>query len=109
MTQVHDQSQFRAAIADHFLRGYHARHDALEIHLESGSFAAAVRETRDISRNASDAGLSAIGRAADMTGTFLKEELAQEMPDQAAMHRALDAFLDVSLQVCNPTEFRNAS
>lgn len=106
MTQVLDQSQFRAAMAERFLSSYHDRHDALEIHLESGTFDEAARVASDIADNASFAGLSTIGSAASMTGTFLREELAQACPDIPAMHNALDAFLDVSLQVCNPTAFR---
>ena len=104
MTQVVDQSQFTQAMREHFLSGYYARHDTLEVLLESERFAAAAQITSDIATAARRAGLARVENAARMTGEFLTTELSLPTPDRFAMRRVLNAFLDVSMQVCNPTE-----
>ena len=104
MTQVADQFQFTQALREHFLSGYYARHDMLEVFLESERFAAAAQIANDIAASARRVGLPRVEAAARVTGDFLRDEISAPEPDRFAMRRVLNAFLDISMQVCNPTE-----
>ena len=100
-------------LRDRFLSHHYARHDGLEILLDDmrqdkDAVAAAGKAEavlHKIAGAAGSLGLADLGKAASLTETFLREQIAQPDPDLAAMCEALDAFLDVSLQVCNPTAF----
>ena len=101
------------ALKDRFLTHHFDRHDRLELLLEQmrkghdaeASARQAEALLHKIAGAAGSLGLAELGKAAMLVETFLRAHLATQPQDFAAIGDALDAFLDVSLEVCNPTDF----
>ena len=95
-----------------FIQTYYSRHDELEVlldaSLQSGlarnSMAEAEMILHKIAGSAGSLGMAQLGDAARSVETFIRAHLAQPEPDFEAMQAALNAYLDVSMDVCNPTE-----
>ena len=100
-------------LRDNFLTRHFTRHDRLEVlldtirHGQDAKAAAAEAEAmlHKIGGTAGSVGLAELGIAASLTENFIRLQLAAPALDARAMAEALDAFLDVSLQVCNPTSW----
>lgn len=95
-----------------FIQTYYARHDELEVlldaSLQSGlsqnSMTEAEAILHKIAGSAGSLGMAELGDAARAVETFIRAHLASPAPDYALMRHALNAYLDVSMDVCNPTE-----
>lgn len=100
-------------LRERFLASHFARHDGLELLLDAmrrhddaaASAAKAEAVLHKIAGAAGSLGLPELGRAAFLVEGFIRDRLAAPVQDHAAICNALDAFLDVSLQVCNPTDW----
>ena len=98
-------------LRDSFLSHHFSRHDQLEVLLDAirnGSAAATAAADAEavlhkIGGAAGSLGLGDLGQAASLTENFIRLHLACPEPDFSLIGDAVDAFLDISLQVCNPT------
>ncbi|MBS1300767.1 hypothetical protein [Loktanella sp. SALINAS62] len=104
MTQSMSDSVYKGRMQQRFIRNYYARHDALEILFEARGYRDALAILSDVYGSANSLGLTALGQAADAVHRFMTQELASDAPSERAMHAALNAYLDVSMEFCNPTE-----
>lgn len=95
-----------------FIQTYYARHDELEVLLDASKQPDQARQSlldaemilHKIAGSAGSLGMAELGEAARTVETFIRAHLAQQDPDFGLMHEALNAYLDVSMDVCNPTE-----
>ena len=95
-----------------FLQIYWTRHDELEVLLDrSGHTGEAIDAMRDaaailrrITGSAAAIGLDDLADAARLVETHIRTRMAEQIIDFHEIRRVLNAYLDVSMQVCNPTE-----
>ncbi|MFZ3582889.1 Hpt domain-containing protein [Loktanella sp. DJP18] len=111
MTELPHLDRTLGPLRDRFIAHHYARHDGLELLLDAmrrhddpaTCAASAEAVLHKIAGAAGSLGLPELGRAASLVETFIRGQLAAQVQDHDAICDALDAFLDVSLQVCNPT------
>ena len=113
MTVQEQQDAMMEKLRRRFLINHFARHDTLELLLDAmrrgDDPVARAREAEavlhKIAGAAGSLGLPELGQAAFMVEAFLRDHLAATPPDVDTICDGLDAFLDISLQVCNPTAY----
>ncbi|MCB5200787.1 Hpt domain-containing protein [Loktanella sp. TSTF-M6] len=104
MTQTTVNPVYMGRMQQRFIQNYYARHDALEVLFEAKAYRDALAILSDVHGSAEALGLTALGQAAALVRDFLTTELNTAEPSDRLMHTALNAYLDVSMEFCNPTE-----
>ena len=99
-------------VRQRFLQIYWTRHDELEVLLDRSGYPGeaidAMRDAAAILRriigSATAIGLDDLVHAAQLVENHIRTRMAEQIIDFHDIRGVLNAYLDISMQVCNPTE-----